>query len=261
MALEIADDLRDEDITYKRYEGDTKNGFPHGTGRMDFVDNSVYEGAFLNGLRHGVGEIFDTKGNHIFKGEWNDDIPHGQCERMVLPDGTVFRGQLKDGRRAGFGVLQDQNGNFLYDGQWENDLPHGRGTFTCEDGVYEGEFKEGFRCGKGRFVYDKVPNPNGAPREYVGDFIHDVPHGLGTYTDETGVSAVVRFENGKITADSKRAYSGMCGGGGLSDEAPKGVSATGIKTFPADHWGKKRRFTETPVHPDRTSSSIDWTRE
>lgn len=54
-----------------RYEGQVKNGKPHGTGRLVSEDGSVYEGQFENGSRSGYGRQIQSGGNHII-GHYKD---------------------------------------------------------------------------------------------------------------------------------------------------------------------------------------------
>ena len=39
------------------YEGDTKEGWSHGFGRMKLADGVVYEGQFVKGHFHGEGKL------------------------------------------------------------------------------------------------------------------------------------------------------------------------------------------------------------
>ncbi len=58
---------------------------------------------------------------------------------------------------------------------------HGYGCFLYANGTYyEGEWRNGKRCGKGGEVYT---NQN----MYVGDFLNGVRHGQGTYKSIHGV--------------------------------------------------------------------------
>jgi len=60
-------------------------------------------------------------------------------------------------------------------------LFNGSGRYKFSDGEYDGEWKDGKRHGRGKFVYD-----NGAT--YEGDFYEDEMHGRGKYVFITGAT-------------------------------------------------------------------------
>ena len=53
------------------YEGDFKNGSPHGKGKMTNEDGEVYEGGFAYGNFHGKGKLINADGT-IDEGKWKD---------------------------------------------------------------------------------------------------------------------------------------------------------------------------------------------
>ena len=59
------------------YEGDFLNNLFHGKGKYIFNKNgNEYEGEFQYGTRKGKG-IFTSKGNYIYDGNWDNDLPCG----------------------------------------------------------------------------------------------------------------------------------------------------------------------------------------
>ena len=59
------------------YEGEVKNGMPHGNGIYTKTDGSKYVGQFKNGLRDGQGTFTLAYGKK-YVGEFKDGKQHGQ---------------------------------------------------------------------------------------------------------------------------------------------------------------------------------------
>ena len=78
------------------YRGKTKDGKPHGPGKLTYEDGRVYEG------------------------EWERDRRHGDG-KLTYNDGRVYDGAWKRGNRHGQGKLTDKDGNVLHDGEWKDD--------------------------------------------------------------------------------------------------------------------------------------------
>ena len=63
------------DMRYGRrgkYTGQTKNGVPHGTGKLIRASGSVYEGNFVDGNRHGYGTMTYADGR-VEQGRWENN--------------------------------------------------------------------------------------------------------------------------------------------------------------------------------------------
>ena len=81
------------------YEGEWKNGLPHGFGRVIYDDGSLYEGCFTSGTA-------DCKQALFIKNE-----------------GTFFRGSIRNNMANGYGELSTPK--LFYKGHWVDDLPQG----------------------------------------------------------------------------------------------------------------------------------------
>lgn len=71
-------------------------------------------------------------------------------------------------------VIENQG---KYDGEWlvGKDVRHGKGVLTWIDGsIYEGWFKHGKACEKGRMIHS-------GGEVYEGDWLGDKAHGFGKY--------------------------------------------------------------------------------
>jgi len=110
---------------------------------LTFKNGDKYEGEIKNGLPHGQGTFTWSNGKR-YEGEWKDGKPHGQGLGTInFPDGSKYIGRLKDGNPNGQGRITYSNGS-KYRGEWNDGLKHGQGTFTLSEGngYIEGEFKE-----------------------------------------------------------------------------------------------------------------------
>ena len=89
------------------YEGEIKNGKPHGTGYRKTGDEE-YLGAFLNGARDGIG--------------------------LWISPSMSYLGEFKGDKATGSGVLEDGAGG-RYHGQLKDGKPHGARTYTTNQSL------------------------------------------------------------------------------------------------------------------------------
>lgn len=152
------------------YEGEVKNGKPHGKGKYTSTKGWVYEGEFANGAITGHGVIKFASGG-TYDGEFVDQKRNGHGIEK-FPDGSIYDGEWKDDKRNGHGkyVLTD---GMYYDGEWVNDVKQGRGKFTEKAGeytlIYEGEYIDGKR--EGRFEGHVIGGTSG--KTYLRFFKND----------------------------------------------------------------------------------------
>ena len=105
--------------TGRRYQGDLRNGLPHGNGVMTFLGDNYYVGKFSDGEPHGQGEMF-------------------------FRDGSTYKGNFVGGDFQGEGTRTSPDGS-QYIGLWFNDQPHGVGTFNsvANGNTYSGRWQNG----------------------------------------------------------------------------------------------------------------------
>lgn len=96
----------------------------HGTGKFLFADRFTYEGEFREGKPHGYGVARYPNG-HEYDGYWKDGFFHG-TGTMRYGTGSVYKGEWRHGKRHGDGVLRLKSG-FSYAGQWMYGRQQGRG--------------------------------------------------------------------------------------------------------------------------------------
>ncbi|KAL8440498.1 hypothetical protein Efla_002375 [Eimeria flavescens] len=167
----------------RTYTGQLSPGtlLPHGSGSMLYSDFCCFDGDWKNGLRHGAGVLsipFESMQSEkhnklrltnlpttssstssstlVIDGRWEDDRPCGASEWSVsFPSGDKYLGQLNLSSSSSSGSRSTSSGSSSSSGE-RKIVPHGWGlSKSGETGeVYEGEWREGLRHGRGcmRFV-------------------------------------------------------------------------------------------------------------
>lgn len=162
------------------YEGELLDGKKHGVGsEYDEQGTKVYEGPFLNGMRHGQsGKLFDEDGILRFHGSFFNGRKYGtghsycvnrkgtelcyiglwSSTQCLIPDIILYHGEHIDGHPHGTGVEYEHSAGRKVEDEdlKKHDVLHFKGEFRIGrvnygqgDIVYEGEFKNGKRHGKG----------------------------------------------------------------------------------------------------------------
>ena len=128
------------------YFGDWNNNLKQGMGKMKYNDGSYFIGEWYADRRVS-GKISFLNGDE-FDGEWVNDRPmfgtfktnngmqmkgtfgelgvltDGECS-IVYPNGDTYRGSVLENKKHGAGTLVSTSG--MYQGDWLNDMKHGKG--------------------------------------------------------------------------------------------------------------------------------------
>ena len=148
-----------------RYEGEFRDGQPHGRGILYYSNGNKHLGQFVNARREGPG-------------------------KLVLRSGAEYVGNFRTDQRSGEGRMRFSNGN-EYDGEWRNDRQEGKGTLAFTNGNrYRGQFVAGRMEGEGTMDYADG-------RRYTGQWQRNQWHGLGRLTRADGSSAEGEYVYGK----------------------------------------------------------------
>lgn len=165
------------------YKGDVDSeGRPNGKGILQYPSDDAYgrksyEGEWSHGKWNGRGKIVWISGT-VFDGELRDGKMHGQAT-ITWEDGSSFTGTYRDGKRSGYGVYNyAPNDVYLrvkYEGDWKDGKKCGKGRLSWFVGdFYEGDWSEGKRHGFGVFQW-----ADGA--RFEGEWEGGMRHGKGIY--------------------------------------------------------------------------------
>jgi len=123
-----------------------------GSGRELLDHGGYYEGSFRYWRRDGDGILVDVGRGERYKGQFRDEHPDGQGEK-VWADESTYVGQWKRGKKDGEGTLSVPDGK-VYTGQWKEGKRNGKGTqvFANKD-VYKGQWANGVQHGKGTYEF------------------------------------------------------------------------------------------------------------
>ena len=116
--------------TNGRYEGDSDQGHPHGSGVRHFRNGCVYEGTFKNGMMDGAGSMKNKEGRVFYEGEFKEGQRHGQG-RFSTKSGVVYEGAWEDGERNGHGREMNKRGS-KYVGIFKDDRIVGPGILDLK---------------------------------------------------------------------------------------------------------------------------------
>jgi hypothetical protein len=105
----------DDEFKGNKYEGEFKQGLPHGKGKYFFSDGEIYDGDWANGVPHGNG-IYKFKDGRTYNGEYVE----GQKTKGKLKflNGSFYQGFFRDGVFNGEGILFDKREKILNEGIW-----------------------------------------------------------------------------------------------------------------------------------------------
>ena len=90
------------------YDGEVRDGVPHGQGRRSNYTTGTITGSFVHGEAHGF------------------------CDQSIMHPIDwmgIYNGYIQHGKRCGFGSLKPGN-RYEYIGFWKNDMPNGIGILT-----------------------------------------------------------------------------------------------------------------------------------
>lgn len=180
------------------YEGNWKKGKMHGHGKQ-IEHDKIYVGEFCYGKKEGFGRYFRNNGN-IDEGQWKDKKPPETEEQNTADgsdEGEICEGEVPElGRNALVGVI--------YEGEWKDGKRHGKGKWAFEDGgMYEGEFSKGKLGGFGKCAF-KIGTM------YEGEWKDNKMHGRGKVKYASGSIYEGKFCVGKRQGFGKYIHMGMC---------------------------------------------------
>ncbi|XP_004945158.1 radial spoke head 10 homolog B isoform X2 [Gallus gallus] len=185
------------------YEGSVKNGLRHGFGFFRSGIHPVsYIGYWYKGKRHGKGTIYyDQEHMSWYSGDWVDNVKEGWGIRCYK-SGNTYEGHWEKNVRHGKGRMRWLTADQEYVGQWVYGVQHGYGTHVWFlkrmpasqyplRNKYMGDFVNGERHGRGKFIY-----ASGAV--YDGEWAHNKKHGKGKFVFKNGSIYEGEFRGDKM---------------------------------------------------------------
>ena len=114
------------------YDGEWKNGVPHGFGKKLWDDGDRCEGILVDGVFCGEGKFFFADGD-IYEGGFKDDTFNGHG-KFTMTNGDIYEGDFVDGDFSGHGKMTYASGS-VYDGAWVGGKWSGKGSYTVKEGA------------------------------------------------------------------------------------------------------------------------------
>ena len=128
----------------KKYIGDFKDEYPHGSGKFFYADGAVFKGEVFRGKRQGKGEIQYANGDR-YVGDFFEDLSDGEG-KYYYSNGQRYEGSFKNGNFEGQGTMFYADGS-KYVGSWKDDKRNGKGIEYNSKGRVEfnGIFEDDLR--------------------------------------------------------------------------------------------------------------------
>ena len=155
------------------YEAEFKNGEINGKLRQ-YLSNGIieFEGEYKNGLKNGKGKEYYDDGSLKFEGEYLNDKKNGNGKEYFKGGEIEFEGKYLNNEKV-FGKEYSYNNytneELIYEGEFLNGLKHGKGKeYINGILIYDGLFLNGNKFGHG-----KEYNKNGE-LIYEGEYLNDL---------------------------------------------------------------------------------------
>lgn len=177
------------------YDGEFRDGLPHGKGKFVYGNDNRYQGDVRNGLPNGTGLFIFRTSPPTETTEAIPDEPYLERLEWEQPEyanryyGSVVNG-LPSGRGSMvYGKCRNYNGDLRcsrYDGLFRNGVPHGRGTYT----------------------HDVCVRRNGQVQciRFSGNFWAGQPNGNGTLSFPNGTTCQGQFNDFTLSGDGSCSY-------------------------------------------------------
>ena len=152
-------------------------------------------GDFINNLEEGFGQQINNI--YEYKGEFKKGKKEGKGKIIYKNSGDWYEGEFIKDNFNGKGHYFWKKNDYEYIGNYVNGIMEGNGVFKYGNkAIYKGEFKNGVKEGKGEWITKN--------NKIIGNFVNDLPHGMGYLEDNKGFSGYVQFNEGKIVNKDKK---------------------------------------------------------
>lgn len=138
--------------TGSTYEGQTRQGNPHGWGTLTAKDGTVVQGFFQEGEPHFVRKA--SPSGALYEGPMKGGVASGQGKLTCTKTGAVLTGNFVNDKLEGKGLRKSPCGE-SYEGEFKNGVENGEGLQTLVDGrQIKTVFVDGKPSGKGELITD-----------------------------------------------------------------------------------------------------------
>ena len=154
----------------------------NGKGVLQLNNGKIYEGEFVDGMLNNYGKYTDEEGT-IYEGVFKNGILNGKAKIITL--------KLNKNSSKSKDILD----TVTYNGDVKDLKKEGLGKEVCNDYIYEGEFHNNMKNGKGKIKYIQTGDT------YEGEFKNDEINGNGTYKWINNSQYTGNFKNGKMNGE------------------------------------------------------------
>jgi len=172
--------IYDEEDGTKYYEGEVKNGKPHGKGKLFHTNDQIsVDGNFAEGEANGFAVSYEEDGTKYYEGEVREGLRHGIGKTFYINKALKYDGGYVNDKREGEGTLFDEDKNIIYKGMWREDFFHGKGLKYHHDRSWvKGTFRDNLLEGNDIIEYSKD-----SKIIYKGSYKEDLRDGRGLVLD------------------------------------------------------------------------------
>jgi hypothetical protein len=209
-----------------RFDGEFVDDIPNGRGKITSSRGVVYEGDVKDGLPHGVGTYYWLESNEYngykYVGEWRVGKRNGKG--TLSRGGYLYVGEFKDDVKEGIGSVTEKDG-FEYSGEFKKDKFDGMGKALLPNGDrYVGEFKDGKYHGQGTYFFRDSKLAPDSGRWIEGRYMGSQPP---SNNNVAGLSANASLGERSSTSETITSSSGVLGKG---ETRNTGFQDCGVKT-------------------------------
>ena len=219
---------KNEIITYRgevcSFAGELIKKHPlYGSGILTLNSGEILEGNFIDGKLHKRGKYTDENGN-LYEGDFTNGVLNGKGsiimfkhnknkESKNIIDKIEYFGDIKNFKKEGIGIEKCKE--YIYEGEFHDNMKDGKGKIKYNEtgDEYEGEFqndkingfgkyKWGNKCEYSGYFLDGEMNGQGKFKwpngnEYEGEYAKGIRHGFGQFKWNNGKVFRGFFKNGK----------------------------------------------------------------
>jgi hypothetical protein len=192
--MEFENGLKNMDISEtinqlsgKYYQGELINGKKEGKGLLIDLNGDIFEGIFINDKKEGFGVYLFESGKK-YVGHFTNDVLNGVGSYFFI-NGSEYYGEIHETEMHGFGNYHYPSGSY-YVGEFNKGEMDGIGTLYLGNERYEGEFKNDYMTGVGKYFHDDGDY-------FEGDFLNDHKNGFGITYYSNGERIEGSWKNNK----------------------------------------------------------------